>query len=180
MPEEYGGAGADRLYSVVMMEEIARANTSGLGFGLHSEIVAPYILHYGSEEQKRSALAGDGAGEIVGAIAMSEPAAGSDLQGIQTTAVRDGDGYVVNGSKTFVTNGWHADLVITVAKTNPAAGAKGTSLLLLERGMAGLREGPAPEEGGDEGAGHERAFHERRARPAPQTCSARRTRGSCT
>jgi acyl-CoA dehydrogenase len=80
-------------------------------------------------------------GEIVGAIAMSEPAAGSDLQGIQTTAVRDGDFYVINGSKTFVTNGWHADLVITVAKTNPAAGAKGTSLLLLERGMAGFEKG---------------------------------------
>jgi alkylation response protein AidB-like acyl-CoA dehydrogenase len=141
MPEEYGGAGADRLYSVVMMEEIARANASGLGFGLHSEIVAPYILHYGSDEQKRRLLPAMARGEIVGAIAMSEPAAGSDLQGIQTTAVRDGDGYLVNGSKTFVTNGWHADLVITVAKTNPAAGAKGTSLLLLERGMPGFEKG---------------------------------------
>jgi acyl-CoA dehydrogenase len=141
MPEEYGGAGADRLYSVVMAEEIARANTSGLGFGLHSEIVAPYLLHYGSEEQKRRLLPAMARGEVVGAIAMSEPAAGSDLQGIKTTAVRDGDVYVVNGSKTFVTNGWHADLVIAVAKTNPAAGAKGTSLLLLERGMPGFEKG---------------------------------------
>ena len=141
MPEEYGGAGADRLYSVVMAEEIARANTSGLGFGLHSEIVAPYLLHYGSEEQKRRLLPAMARGEVVSAIAMSEPAAGSDLQGIKTTAVRDGEGYLVNGSKTFVTNGWHADLVLTVAKTNPAAGAKGTSLLLLERGMPGFEKG---------------------------------------
>ena len=141
MPEEYGGAGADRLYSVVMMEEVARANTSGIGFSLHSEIVAPYILHYGTDEQKKRLLPAMARGELVGAIAMSEPAAGSDLQGIQTTAVLDGDVYVVNGSKTFVTNGWHADLVITVAKTNPAAGAKGTSLLLLERGMAGFEKG---------------------------------------
>ncbi len=141
MPEEYGGAGADRVYSVIVFEEIARANTSGVGFGLHSEIVAPYILHYGSDEQKKKYLPALARGEIVGAIAMSEPAAGSDLQGIQTTAVRDGDDYVVNGSKTFVTNGWHADLVITVAKTNPAAGAKGTSLLLLERSMKGFEKG---------------------------------------
>ena len=141
MPEEYGGAGADRLYSVIMMEEIARANASGIGFGLHSEIVAPYILHYGSEAQKKRFLPALARGEIIGAIAMSEPAAGSDLQGIQTTAMREGEGYVVNGSKTFVTNGWHADLVITVAKTNPAAGAKGTSLLLLERGMPGFEKG---------------------------------------
>ncbi len=141
MPEEYGGAGADRLYSVVMMEEIARANTTGIGFGLHSEIVAPYIFNYGSEDQKKRYLPAMARGEIVGAIAMSEPAAGSDLQGIQTTAAKDGDGYLVNGSKTFVTNGWHADLVITVAKTNPAAGAKGTSLLLLERSMPGFEKG---------------------------------------
>ena len=141
MPEEYGGAGADRLYSIVIFEEIARANTSGIGFGLHSEIVAPYILNYGTAEQKKRFLPAMARGEIIGAIAMSEPAAGSDLQGIKSTAVRDGDGFVVNGSKTFVTNGWHADLVITVAKTNPAAGAKGTSLLLLERGMPGFEKG---------------------------------------
>lgn len=141
MPEEYGGAGADRLYSIVIFEEIARANASGIGFGLHSEIVAPYILNYGTAEQKKRFLPAMARGEIIGAIAMSEPAAGSDLQGIKSTAARDGDGFVVNGSKTFVTNGWHADLVITVAKTNPAAGAKGTSLLLLERGMPGFEKG---------------------------------------
>ena len=142
MPEEYGGAGADKLYSVVQMEEVARAGCSGIGYSLHSEIVAPYILHYGTEAQKLKYLPKLASGEMIGAIAMSEPAAGSDLQGIKATAIRQGDGsFVLNGSKTFITNGWHADLVIVVAKTNPAAGAKGTSLLLVERGMPGFTVG---------------------------------------
>lgn len=143
LPEEYGGAGADKLYSVAQMEELARAGTTGIGFGLHSEIVAPYILHYGTEEQKRKYLPQMASGAMVGAIAMSEPAAGSDLQGIKTTAIQSADGshYVLNGSKTFITNGWHADLVIVVAKTDPAAGAKGTSLFLVERGMPGFEKG---------------------------------------
>ncbi|MGQ0728125.1 acyl-CoA dehydrogenase family protein [Acidovorax sp.] len=143
LPEEYGGAGADKLYSVAQMEELARAGTTGIGFGLHSEIVAPYILHYGTEEQKRKYLPQMASGAVVGAIAMSEPAAGSDLQGIKTTAIKSANGshYVLNGSKTFITNGWHADLVIVVAKTDPAAGAKGTSLLLVERGMPGFEKG---------------------------------------
>jgi len=143
MPEEYGGAGADKLYSVAQMEEISHAGVSGIGFGLHSEIVAPYILHYGTEAQKKKYLPLLATGEMVGAIAMSEPAAGSDLQGVKTTAIKSADGshYVLNGSKTFITNGWHADLVIVVAKTDPAAGAKGTSLFLVERGMAGFSKG---------------------------------------
>ena len=142
MPEAYGGAGADKLYSVAQMEEIARAGVSGIGFGLHSEIVAPYILHYGTEAQKKKYLPLLATGEMVGAIAMSEPAAGSDLQGVKTTAIKQADGsYLLNGSKTFITNGWHADLVIVVAKTDPAAGAKGTSLLLVERGMEGFSKG---------------------------------------
>ncbi|UCU99884.1 acyl-CoA dehydrogenase family protein [Acidovorax radicis] len=143
LPEEYGGAGADKLYSVAQMEELARAGTTGIGFGLHSEIVAPYILHYGTEEQKQEYLPQMASGSVVGAIAMSEPAAGSDLQGIKTTAIKSADGshYVLNGSKTFITNGWHADLVIVVAKTDPAAGAKGTSLFLVERGMPGFEKG---------------------------------------
>lgn len=141
MPEEYGGSGADRLYSVVMFEEASRVNATGLGFSLHSEIVAPYIHRYGTEEQKRKYLPKMASGEIIGAIAMSEPGAGSDLQGVKTSALRDGDHYVVNGSKTFITNGWHADLVITVAKTDPNAGAKGTSLVLIERGMPGFEKG---------------------------------------
>jgi acyl-CoA dehydrogenase len=124
-----------------MFEEIARAGFTGLGFGLHNEIVAPYILSYGSEAQKERYLPAMARGEIVGAIAMSEPAAGSDLQGIRSTAHDAGDHFVLNGSKTFITNGWHADLVIVVAKTDPSAGAKGTSLLLVERGMPGFEKG---------------------------------------
>jgi acyl-CoA dehydrogenase len=142
MPSQYGGGDGDKLYSVVQMEELARGGFSGIGFGLHSEIVAPYLLHYGTEEQKKHFLPRLASGELVGAIAMSEPAAGSDLQGIRATALRQEDGsYLLNGSKTFITNGWHADLVIVVAKTDPAAGAKGTSLLLVERGMPGFAHG---------------------------------------
>jgi len=142
MPEAYGGAGADKLYSVIQMEELARAGVSGIGYSLHSEIVAPYILHYGTEVQKQKYLPKLASGEVVGAIAMSEPAAGSDLQGVKTSAIQQPDGsYLLNGSKTFITNGWHADLVVVVAKTNPAEGAKGTSLLLVERGMPGFEKG---------------------------------------
>jgi alkylation response protein AidB-like acyl-CoA dehydrogenase len=142
MPEAYGGAGADKLYSVIQMEELARAGASGIGYSLHSEIVAPYILHYGTEVQKKKYLPKLASGKMVGAIAMSEPAAGSDLQGVKTSAIQQTDGsYLLNGSKTFITNGWHADLVVVVAKTNPAAGAKGTSLLLVERGMPGFEKG---------------------------------------
>ena len=141
MPEAYGGADADKLYSVALFEEIARQGFTGLGFGLHSEIVAPYLLRYGSDAQKAKYLPAMARGEIIGAIAMSEPAAGSDLQGIRTTAADGGDHFILNGSKTFITNGWHADLVIVVAKTDPSAGAKGTSLLLVERGMPGFEKG---------------------------------------
>ena len=141
MPEEYGGVGADKLFSVIEMEELGRSGFSGIGYSLHSEIVAPYLLHYGTEAQKQKYLPKLASGEMVSAIAMSEPAAGSDLQGVKTRAIRDGDHYVLNGSKTFITNGWHADLVIVVAKTNPAAGGKGTSLFLVERGMRGFETG---------------------------------------
>ena len=141
MPEQYGGSGADKLYSVAQIEALSAGGYSGIGYGLHSEIVAPYILHYGTEAQKQHYLPKLASGDMVGAIAMSEPAAGSDLQGVKTTALRQGDHYLLNGSKTFITNGWHADLVIVVAKTDPAAGAKGTSLLLVERGMPGFETG---------------------------------------
>ncbi len=141
MPEAYGGAGADRLYSMVLIEEQARANNSSLGWGLHSEIVAPYLLNYGSKPLKKAYLPKMASGEAIGAIAMSEPGAGSDLQSVKTTAIRKGDRYVVNGSKTFITNGWNADLVIVVAKTEPAKGAKGTSLLVVDTSMAGFSKG---------------------------------------
>jgi acyl-CoA dehydrogenase len=141
MPEQYGGAGADKLYSMVLIEEQARANNSSLGWGLHSEIVAPYLLHYGSEALKRKYLPKMASGEMIGAIAMSEPGAGSDLQAVKTSATRKGDVYVVNGSKTFITNGWNCDLVIVVAKTDPSKGAKGTSLVVVDTSMKGFAKG---------------------------------------
>ena len=141
MPEEYGGSGADRLFSMVLIEEQARINNSTLGWGLHSEIVAPYLLNYGSDALKRKYLPKMASGDMVGAIAMSEPGAGSDLQAVKTTALRKGSGYVVNGSKTFITNGWNCDLVIVVAKTDPAKGAKGTSLVVVDTSMPGFTKG---------------------------------------
>ena len=141
VPEEYGGAGADFLYSAVVIEEMGRAGYAGVAFHLHSDIVAPYILHYGSEEQKKYYLPKLVSGECITAIAMSEPAAGSDLQGMQTRAVRDGDEYVINGQKTFISNGQLADLVILACKTDPTQGAKGISQILIDRGTAGFDRG---------------------------------------
>ena len=142
MPSAYGGADADKLFSVIQIEELSAAGFSGIGFGLHSEIVSPYILHYGTSAQKDKYMPLLSSGAMVGAIAMTEPSAGSDLQGIKTTASLKADGsYVLNGSKTYITNGWHSDLVIVVAKTNPSAGAKGTSLFLLEAGTTGFSKG---------------------------------------
>ena len=141
LPEEYGGMGVDFLYSAVVIEEQSRLGLSGVGFSLHSDIVAPYILHYGTEEQKRHYLPKLVSGELVTAIAMTEPGTGSDLQGVKTTAVLDGDEYVINGSKTFITNGWLADLVIVVAKTDAKAGAKGISLFLVEANTPGFSKG---------------------------------------
>lgn len=141
IPEEYGGMAADFLYSAVVIEEQSRLGLTGVGFSLHSDIVAPYILHYGSEEQKLHYLPKLVSGELVTAIAMTEPGTGSDLQGVKTTAVLDGDEYVINGSKTFITNGWLADLVIVVAKTDAKAGAKGISLFLVEANTPGFSKG---------------------------------------
>ena len=141
--EEYGGAGADFGFCAVFCEEILYANAAGaaLGMALHNDICAPYIEAYGTEEQKRRWLPAMARGEVIAAIAMSEPAAGSDLQGVKTRAVRDGDDYVITGQKTFITNGQHADLVILVCKTDPALGAKGTSLILVEREREGFARG---------------------------------------
>jgi len=142
MPEEFGGAGADRRYSVVVFEETARLGAvSLLGWSLHSDIVAPYLLRYGSEELKRAYLPRMATGELIGAIAMTEPGAGSDLQGIRATAVRDGDHYVLNGAKTFITNGWHCDLVVVAAKTDASRGASGTSLFVVDTTMPGFTKG---------------------------------------
>lgn len=142
MPAAYGGAEVDKCFSVVLFEAFSRKHLPALhGMSLHSEIVAPYLLRYGSEHLKTKYLPPMASGEMIGAIAMTEPGAGSDLQGIRTTAVRDGDHYVLNGSKTFITNGDLCDLAIVVAKTEPAAGAKGTSLLVVDSTMAGFTKG---------------------------------------
>jgi acyl-CoA dehydrogenase len=142
MPEEYGGAGADFLFSMVVMEELARVGAMGPGFSLHSDIVAPYILHYGTEVQKSEWLPKMASGEAIGAIAMTEPAAGSDVQGIKTTAVRDGDDYIINGQKVFITNGGNCDILVLACKTDPTLGAKGTSLILVPTDTPGFRKGP--------------------------------------
>jgi len=132
IPAEYGGGGGDYRHETVIMEEMHRAGVGGFGNQVHSTIVAPYVLHYGSEEQRQRWLPKMATGEMVGAIAMTEPNTGSDLQAVRTTAVRDGDEYVINGAKTYITNGQHCDLVIVVAKTDPSRGAKGISLIVVE------------------------------------------------
>ncbi|EKF20091.1 acyl-CoA dehydrogenase family protein [Nitratireductor pacificus] len=132
MPEEYGGAGGTFAHESAIAEAISHVGVDGFGIALHNSIVAPYILHYGSEEQKKRWLPRLATGELIGAIAMSEPGAGSDLQGVKTRAEKDGNQYRLNGSKTFITNGQLANLVIVVAKTDPAQGAKGTSLIVVE------------------------------------------------
>jgi alkylation response protein AidB-like acyl-CoA dehydrogenase len=124
-----------------MTEEQARAGAAGPGFSVHTDIIVPYITSLGTDEQKRRWLPGCVSGEIITAIAMTEPGAGSDLQGVRTTAVDKGDHYVLNGSKTFISNGINADLVIVVARTNPDAGHQGISLLVVERGMEGFERG---------------------------------------
>jgi len=142
-PEAYGGAGADFLYAAIIMEELAWIRAHGLMASLHSDICMPYLIHYGNEEQKQKYLPGTISGEIVLGIAMTEPAAGSDLAGIQTSAVRDGDGYVLNGSKTFISNGQIGDLFIVVAKTEPEAVPphRGISLFLVEATTPGFVRG---------------------------------------
>ncbi|MHB1614048.1 MAG: acyl-CoA dehydrogenase family protein [Actinomycetes bacterium] len=142
VPVEYGGGGsADFRFNVVVAEELIRAGATGVGFGLHNDVVAPYLVNLTTEAQRRRWLPGFCSGQIITAIAMTEPGAGSDLAGITTTAVRDHDGYVLNGSKTFITNGINADLVLVVAQTDPGAGAHGLSLLAVERGTAGFERG---------------------------------------
>ncbi|MEU1735443.1 acyl-CoA dehydrogenase family protein [Streptosporangium sp. NPDC020145] len=142
VPEEYGGAGIkDFRYNTVIVEEVMRIGATGLGFSLHNDVMAPYFVDLTDDDQKARWLPGFASGELITAVAMTEPGAGSDLQGIRTTARREGDHYVVNGQKTFITNGINSDLVVVVAKTDPEAGAKGVSLLVVERGMEGFGRG---------------------------------------
>jgi len=142
IPEEYGGGGGDFLFSAIVVEEIARALATGVtGFTTHSENVAPYLLEFGSEKQRREFLPGMASGEVVGSLAMTEPGAGSDLKAIRTVAVPVEGGFKLTGQKTFITNGYHADRVLVFAKTDPAAGAKGISLLWVDTKEQGFSRG---------------------------------------
>jgi acyl-CoA dehydrogenase len=143
MPEEYGAAGTTPQVTFAILEECARMGFGGIatGYSIHSNIVAPYIEHFGTEEQKNQWLPKMVAGEILGALAMTEPGAGSDVQGIRTNAVRDGDDWILNGSKIFITNGMLAELVIVAAITDPGKGAKGTSLFLVDTSLPGFSRG---------------------------------------
>lgn len=141
VPEEYGGPGADFMYSAIFCEEVARVGATGPAFHLHSEIVAPYLIHYGTEEQKKKWLPKLVTGEVISAVAMTEPGAGSDLQNIKTTALADGDNFVINGQKVFISNGQLADLVVLACKTDPEASGKGVSLVLVEGDRDGFERG---------------------------------------
>ncbi|MFE6826438.1 acyl-CoA dehydrogenase family protein [Streptomyces sp. NPDC057690] len=142
VPQEYGGGGTeDFRYSAVLIEEFARAGASGVALSLHNDIVGPYLTRLATDEQKRRWLPGFTSGETVTAIAMTEPGAGSDLQGIRTTATDRGDHYLLNGAKTFISNGILADLVVVVARTTPEGGSSGQSLLVVERGTEGFERG---------------------------------------
>ncbi|MDM1247029.1 acyl-CoA dehydrogenase family protein [Acinetobacter sp. R933-2] len=142
MPEEYGGSGVDRLYSMILMEEQARVGDSSSGFSLHSDIVANYLNNFGNEEQKQYWLPKMATGEAVGAIAMTEPGTGSDLQSIRTTAVEDGDDYIINGSKIFITNGYLCDIAVVAVKTGKSENAaQNVSLIIIEADREGFTKG---------------------------------------
>ena len=143
IPEEYGGAGVDDYrFNAVFAEEIAKFTAAASScFGIHADITAPYIVHMGTEEQKERWLPGAASGEKIMAIGMTEPSGGSDLAALKSTAVREGDGWVLNGSKTFITNGHQCDIAVVAARTDPAKGAKGISLFVLEAGMEGFTKG---------------------------------------
>lgn len=141
VPEEYGGGGGDFLFGAIMIEEMARAGATGPTFYLHSDIVAPYLVHYGTAAQKQRWLPKMATGEVIVALGMTEPSGGSDVQAMRTTAIRDGDDYVINGQKVFITAGFNADLVVLACKTDPKARARGVSLILVETDRPGFQRG---------------------------------------
>ncbi len=141
VPEEFGGMGGDFLHSTILIEEMARAGTTGPTFYLHSDIVAPYLVDFGTKEQKQKWLPKMATGEVIGALGMSEPSGGSDVQNIRTQAIRDGDSYVINGQKVFITNGHTADILVLACKTDPTARGKGVSLIIVETNTPGFTRG---------------------------------------
>ncbi len=162
VPEQYGGFGADFRLSAVMVEEASRMGFGALASNLsvHSDIVAPYILHLGTEEQKQAWLPKMVTGEAVGSIGMTEPGAGSDLQGMKTRTEKDGDGYVINGQKTFITNGQHCDVIVLATKTDPNAGAKGVTLFTVDASLPGFSRGRNLEKMGHHAADTSELFFE--------------------
>ncbi|MCG8439348.1 MAG: acyl-CoA dehydrogenase family protein, partial [Pseudomonadales bacterium] len=162
VPEEYGGFGATFTLSAVIIEECSRAGYGALASNLsvHSDIVAPYILHLGSEEQKQTWLPKMVSGEAVGAIGMTEPGAGSDLQGMKTRADKSGDNYVINGQKTFITNGQHCDVIVLATKTDPNAGSKGMTLFTVDCTLPGFSRGRNLEKMGHHAADTSELFFE--------------------
>ncbi|CAG2154970.1 Acyl-CoA dehydrogenase [Cupriavidus yeoncheonensis] len=152
VPAEYGGGGGDFGHSAIVMEEMHRAGISGAGFSIHSDIIAPYIARLGTEAQKHRWLPSICAGETIMAVGITEPGCGSDVKACRTTAVRDGDEYVINGSKTFISNGLNCDMIMLVTKTDQSAGAKGVSLIMVEADRPGFRRGRKLEKIGQPGA----------------------------
>ena len=180
-PEEYGGQGIrDFRYNAIMAEEMAATSSVGIGLGLQNDVLPPYLTHLTTPEQKARWLPGVISGETICALALSEPSAGSDLKAIRTTARRDGDEWVIDGSKTFITNGILADLVIVACKTDPDAGHKGISLIVVERGRRGLRARTQARQGRHEGPGHRRALLPRGPGPGREPHRTRRAAVSTT
>lgn len=178
IPEAYGGAGGTFAHEAAIIHRLGLDGFDHFGIALHSAIVAPYILHYGSEDQKKRWLPGLVSGDLIGAIAMTEPGAGSDLQGVKTTARKDGNHYVINGSKTFITNGQLANLIIVVAKTDPSQGAKGISLFVVETGkVEGFKRGRNLDKMGFKGNDTSELFFEDVRVPADALIGAEEGRG---
>ncbi len=178
-PAEYGGGGVDFLYDAIVVEEIARVRAHGLMMGLHSDICIPYITSFGSEEQKRRYIPGACSGDMILAIAMTEPGTGSDLAAVQTNARRDGDSYVINGAKMFISNGQIADAIIVVAKTDTKAkpAHRGISLITVDKDAPGFNRGRKLDKLGFKSRTPASSFSRIAACPSP-TCSGRRVRAS--
>ena len=178
VPEEYGGMGLDYLFDVVVFEELWRSGASGPGFLIHTDLVATYLLSFGTEAQKRKWLPKMVSGEAIGSLGMTEPHAGSDLKAIRTRAVRDGDDFVINGQKVFISNGQLCDFVVLATKTDSNAGAKGVTLFIVESNRPGFQARPKSGKARHEGPGYVRAVLRQYPHSRHQHARARRARAS--